>query len=70
VSTKDMMAHPYFSHDNFGEKFEPILRQTIDMEREKEQADRQRRKRSKKVYISNIGSRKSAKCAIQKGKSR
>jgi hypothetical protein len=44
-----MMNHPYFQQDKFPERFEPEIRQIIDMEKEKEQNERQRRKRAKKV---------------------
>lgn len=44
-----MMQHPYFTDDRFPDRFEPELRQTIEIEKEKEQSERIRRKRSKKV---------------------
>lgn len=43
------MRHAYFQHDQFVERYEIELRRIIDLEKEKEQNDRTRRKRSKKV---------------------
>ena len=55
ATTTDMMQHAYFTDDRFPERFDPELRQTIEMEKEKEQNERMRRKRSKKVnYFSNL----------------
>ena len=44
------MVHQYFQEDKFSERFEPVLKQIIEMEKEKEQSERNRRKRNKKVY--------------------
>ncbi|KAJ2993686.1 Cyclin-dependent kinase-like 3 [Globomyces sp. JEL0801] len=48
ATTKELMNHAYFQDDRFADKFEPILRQTIENEKEKEQSERLRRKRAKK----------------------
>eukprot|EP00842_Homolaphlyctis_polyrhiza_P006263 jgi/Hompol1/6638/HPOL_003940-RA len=48
ATTKQLMTHAYFQEDNFSDRFETELRHIIDMEKEKDQADRMRRKRSKK----------------------
>lgn len=57
------MMHAYFQEDNFSERFEVELRQTIAMEREKDQADRVRRKRSKKVtHLYTIEPNVTSKC--------
>ncbi|KAJ3319568.1 Cyclin-dependent kinase-like 3 [Boothiomyces sp. JEL0866] len=52
ATTTDLMSHPYFQDDRFPDRFEPVLRQTIEMEKEKEQSERLRRKRTKK-FIEN-----------------
>ena len=43
------MAHPYFQEDGFADKFDLELKGLIDMEKEKELADRAKRKRGKRV---------------------
>ncbi|KAJ3335289.1 Cyclin-dependent kinase-like 3, partial [Kappamyces sp. JEL0680] len=61
ATTIDMMNHPYFTEDRFPERYEPELHQTIEMEREKEQSERMRRKRAKKFMDnqrSSLNSRK------------
>jgi hypothetical protein len=45
----DLMRHAYFQHDQFAERYEIELRRSIDHEKEKEQSDKARRKRNKKV---------------------
>lgn len=47
------MAHSYFSRDDFVDKFEVELRHTIELEKEKDQNDRGRRKKTKKVFAGN-----------------
>jgi hypothetical protein len=49
ATTQDMMNHAYFQEDKFPERFEPEIKHTIALEKEKEQNERQRRKRAKKV---------------------
>lgn len=49
ASTSDLLNDPYFHHDKFADKYEIELRKLIDFEREKDQSDRLRRKRNKKV---------------------
>ncbi|OAJ42803.1 hypothetical protein BDEG_26214 [Batrachochytrium dendrobatidis JEL423] len=48
ATTKQLMAHPYFQEDNFSNRFEAEIRQVIDMEKDKDQSERLRKKRSKK----------------------
>ncbi|KAI9206349.1 cyclin-dependent kinase-like 2 [Polychytrium aggregatum] len=47
-TTKQLMAHPYFQSDGFAERFEVELRHWIDMEKEKELTERNKRKKAKK----------------------
>lgn len=49
ATTTDLMQHAYFQHDQFPERYEVELRRIIDLEKEREQSDRVRRKRNKKV---------------------
>ncbi|KAI8810781.1 hypothetical protein BJ742DRAFT_175117 [Cladochytrium replicatum] len=53
ATTKQLMAHPYFQSDGFADRFEIEVRHTIDMEREKEQTDRTRRKKARKHHESS-----------------
>ena len=50
ATTKQLMAHPYFQADGFADRFEVELYHIIELEREKEQADRLKRRKSKKVH--------------------
>ncbi|KAJ3210884.1 Cyclin-dependent kinase-like 3 [Entophlyctis luteolus] len=47
ATTKQLMAHPYFQQDGFAERYEQELRHVIDIEREREQADRLKRRKAK-----------------------
>jgi cyclin-dependent kinase-like len=53
ATTTDLMRHAYFQHDQFAERYEVELRRIIDLEKEKEQSDRLRRRRNKKVLTRN-----------------
>ncbi|KAJ3197519.1 Cyclin-dependent kinase-like 3, partial [Irineochytrium annulatum] len=53
ATTKQLMAHPYFQSDGFADSYELELRQLIDMEREKDLAERAKRRKSKKYYDAN-----------------
>ncbi|KAI9338375.1 kinase-like domain-containing protein [Zopfochytrium polystomum] len=48
ATTKQLMAHPYFQSDGFADRYEVELRQTIELERDRDQADRMKRKKTKK----------------------
>ncbi|KAI8912573.1 kinase-like domain-containing protein [Gorgonomyces haynaldii] len=48
TTSENMMAHPYFHHDQFADKYEQELKHLIEMEREKDQQERLRKKRAKK----------------------
>ncbi|KAJ3281992.1 Cyclin-dependent kinase-like 3, partial [Borealophlyctis nickersoniae] len=48
ATTKQLMANPYFQSDNFSDRFEVELRHMIDMEKEKEVAERRGRRKAKK----------------------
>lgn len=53
ATTRDLMKHPYFTRDDFVGRFEQELKRTIEMERERDQADKVRRKKkSSKTYGS------------------
>ncbi|KAJ3284644.1 Cyclin-dependent kinase-like 3 [Rhizoclosmatium sp. JEL0117] len=63
ATTKQLMAHPYFQQDGFADRYEQELRHVIDMEREKEQADRMKRRKKAagekdQVQSRNLPSRK------------
>ncbi|KAJ3232598.1 Cyclin-dependent kinase-like 3, partial [Chytriomyces hyalinus] len=47
ATTKQLMAHPYFQQDGFADRYESELRHVIDLEREREQADRLKRRKTK-----------------------
>ncbi|KAI8621016.1 kinase-like domain-containing protein [Chytriomyces sp. MP71] len=47
ATTKQLMAHPYFQSDGFADRYENELRHIIDLEREREQADRMKRRKTK-----------------------
>ncbi|KAJ3071263.1 Cyclin-dependent kinase-like 3 [Podochytrium sp. JEL0797] len=47
ATTKQLMAHPYFQSDGFADRYEQELRHVIDLEREKEQTDRMKRRKAK-----------------------
>ncbi|KAI9330320.1 kinase-like domain-containing protein [Obelidium mucronatum] len=49
ATTKQLMAHPYFQQDGFADRYEQELRHIIDIEREREQADRMKRRKAKTV---------------------
>jgi non-homologous end joining protein Ku len=49
ATTRTLMAHKYFQEDGFPDRFEESLKQLIEMEKEKELADRAKRKRTKRV---------------------
>jgi hypothetical protein len=43
------MAHPYFQADGFAERYEVELKQLIEMEKERELAERAKRRKTRKV---------------------
>ncbi|KAJ3110518.1 Cyclin-dependent kinase-like 3 [Phlyctochytrium bullatum] len=48
ATTKQLMAHPYFQSDGFADRYEVELRQLIELEKEKDLAERAKRRKSKK----------------------
>jgi serine/threonine protein kinase len=48
-TTQELMEHPYFQADGWCDRFEIELKKLIESEREKEQYDKMRRRKSKKV---------------------
>lgn len=48
ATTKSLMEHPYFHHDDFIPRFEIELKGWIDLEKTKDQGDKVKRKRTKK----------------------
>ncbi|KNC98816.1 CMGC/CDKL protein kinase [Spizellomyces punctatus DAOM BR117] len=69
ATTRQLMSHPYFQSDGFADRFEIELRQLIDMDKEREQADRVRRRKPKKQgqhYDNrNLVSRKDARQPLE-----
>ncbi|KAJ3002915.1 Cyclin-dependent kinase-like 3, partial [Thoreauomyces humboldtii] len=67
ATTRQLMSHAYFQSDGFADRFEVELRQLIDLDREREQNDRGRRRKQKKPHHEsrNLASRKEARQPLE-----
>ncbi|KAJ3397906.1 Cyclin-dependent kinase-like 3 [Lobulomyces angularis] len=65
ATTRQLMQHTYFCRDDFVTKFEVELKHTIEMERERDQADKIRRKKSKKHTFFAHGSKKDVRLPLE-----
>ncbi|KAJ3149682.1 Cyclin-dependent kinase-like 3 [Geranomyces michiganensis] len=65
--TRTLMSMPYFQSDGFADRFEVELRQLIEMDKEREQNDRGRRRKQKKPHHEsrNLASRKEARQPLE-----
>ncbi len=66
ATTQSLTNHAYFQEDNFAEKFELELKHLIEIEKEKELADRAKRKRSKRISeVSRTPTRRDSRHSLE-----
>ncbi|KAJ3414156.1 Cyclin-dependent kinase-like 3 [Chytridiales sp. JEL 0842] len=58
-TTKQLMAHPYFQSDGFAERYEIELKHLIELEKERDLAERAKRRKSRKPQHDSVQSRPS-----------